>query len=147
MLNLDWAKESKESSPDETFAAREGTARIARALYRGDVIPGWSFGRGDCQITWGGQAVSVFGPGRVQILEGCSINSLIWIPWKDKLPQNAFRVGRTYDGEDVFLGRSCIRGRVLFGRFQESYGTLLISVGGTELVRSIGFEILAEKLS
>lgn len=62
------------------------------------------------------QAVSVFGPGRVQILEGCSINSLIWIPWKDKLPQNAFRVGRTYDGEDVFLGRSCIRGRVLFGR-------------------------------
>ncbi|OQR76176.1 hypothetical protein BIW11_03132 [Tropilaelaps mercedesae] len=54
-FGLDWLKNSKENSPEDIFAAREGTARIARALYRGDVIPGWSLGRADCQITWGGQ--------------------------------------------------------------------------------------------
>ncbi|XP_014102217.2 uncharacterized protein [Bactrocera oleae] len=112
---------------------------VGRAYHNGDVLPAKIVpNKQQAYVAWGGEEIN---KQDVEVLTGQHYN---WVPANGGgVPPHAFRVGRTTDGEPLYIGRGHWEGSLTPGKVHPSHGCLYIPFGGRER-RLDSYEVLVQ---
>lgn len=110
---------------------------VGRAVHNGDVLPAKVIpNKQQAYVAWGGEEINKHD---VEILTG---HNYCWVSASNgSVPPHALRVGRTSDGEPLYVGRGYFAGSLTPGKVHPSHGCLYIPYGGAEQ-RLEAYEVL-----
>lgn len=113
---------------------------VGRAYHEGDLLPAKVIpDKGIAYVSFGGQELPV------TEFELLKFGNFVWeFATHGTIPDGALEVGRTGDGEPLYMGRAIHEGIQTPGKVQASHGCLYIPYDGQE-IKVFEYEVLVGK--
>ncbi|KAL1426168.1 hypothetical protein MTO96_018429 [Rhipicephalus appendiculatus] len=104
---------------------------VARAVYKGDVLPGKAVPKkGTCYVSSSGAEVAMTSDYQVLVSDA---NTLDWLPGSaGAVPTGAIQGGTTSSGERLYIGRCHHDGGLVVGKVHPSQQRIYIAYDGKE---------------
>lgn len=118
------------------------TIYVARAFHENDLLPAKAIVTDESHLAYVSYDGEEFAKPEYEILR---TGAFVWELARDgAIPRNAIVIGKTVDGENLYMGRCLHEGTQTPGKVQASHGCLYIPFDGEEL-RFDEYEVLVLK--